>query len=234
MASRRFLITGGSQGIGAAIVEAARAAGDPVVFTGREDELIGQVAEATGAIGLKADVSLAADNARTVEVACERMGGVDVLVNNAAFGYFAKIGELDVDAMRTMFETNVFGLVDLTNRVVPLLIEQGGGDIVNISSTSGLQGHVAGTPYAGGKWALRGITQSWQAELRPHDVRVLCVFPDKVKTAWWRGTEGLYSPPRLLPSDIAQAVMAALAADRRAFWPELTVLPTNPWKEEEG
>ena len=66
-------------------------------------------------------MSVGADNARTVEVCRERLGGLDVLVNNAAFGYDAEIGKLDVDAMRTLFETNVFGVVDITNRVVPLM-----------------------------------------------------------------------------------------------------------------
>ena len=230
MAPRRFLITGGSQGIGAAIVAAARAAGDEVVFTGRNQELIEKVAGETGAFGLRADVSLGEDNARTVETAGEHMGGIDVLVNNAAYGYFGKIGELDVDAMKTMFDTNVFGLVDLTNRVVPLMKEQGGGDIVNIASTSGLKGHAHGTAYSASKFAVRSLSQSWQAELRPHDVRVLCVCPSEVQTDWG-GKTGRNNPNKLFACDIAQAVMAALSADRRAFWPEFAVFATNPWKE---
>ena len=102
MQSSRFLITGGSQGIGAAIVDLARAAGHTVVFTGRNEQLIDKVAQKTGAHGLRADVSRGDDNARTLEVCRERMGGIDVLVNNAAYGYRAEIGALDVDAMRKM------------------------------------------------------------------------------------------------------------------------------------
>src|SRR4051812_24919171 len=109
------LVTGGSQGIGAAIVERARKAGHDVVFTGRDERLIDAVAKKTGAHGIRADVTVPADNARTVDVCRERMGGVDVLVNNAAYGYRAEIGSLDVNAMKKMFETNVFGLVDITN-----------------------------------------------------------------------------------------------------------------------
>ena len=100
MSKRRFLITGGSQGIGAAVVEAARADGHEVVFTGRNQELIAEVAEKTGAFGLRADVGVADDNARTVAICGERHGGVDVLVNNAGYGYFAPIGELEVEKMR--------------------------------------------------------------------------------------------------------------------------------------
>ena len=100
MDQRRFLVTGGSQGIGAAIVEQARAAGHAVVFTGRNEPLIDAVAKKTGAHGLRADVSVSADNARTVDACRDRMGGVDVLVNNAAYAYRAEIGAMDVDAMR--------------------------------------------------------------------------------------------------------------------------------------
>jgi 3-oxoacyl-[acyl-carrier protein] reductase len=231
MEKRRFLITGGSQGIGAAIVQAARSAGDEVVFTGRNQELIDTVVTETGAHGLQADVSVADDNARTVEVCLERMGGIDVLVNNAGYGVFAPIGELDVDAMKTMFDTNVFGLVDLTNRVVPLMKAQGQGDIVNIASTSGIKGHANGTAYSASKWAVRGISQCWQAELRPHDIRVISVCPSEVQTAWG-GKVGRNNPNKLYASDIADTILAALSANRRALWPELAVFATNPWKEE--
>jgi NAD(P)-dependent dehydrogenase (short-subunit alcohol dehydrogenase family) len=109
MQGSRFLITGGSQGIGGAIVELACKAGHKVVFTGRNEELIEKVARKTGAHGLRADVSVGDDNARTVEACRERLGGIDVLVNNAGYAYRAEIGAIDVDAMRKMFETNVFG-----------------------------------------------------------------------------------------------------------------------------
>ena len=89
MQTQRFLITGGSQGIGAAIVAPAREAGHQVVFTGRNEAEIAAVAKATGAHGIKADVSIDTDNARTVETCVSVMGGVDVLINNAGTGYNA-------------------------------------------------------------------------------------------------------------------------------------------------
>ncbi len=230
MSGRRFLVTGGSQGIGAAIVQAARAAGDEVVFTGRNQELIEKVATETGAHGVRADVSIAEDNARTVEVCQERMGGIDVLVNNAGYGYMAEIGEVDMDAMKALFNTNVFGMVDLTNRVVPKMKAQGSGDIVNIASTSGIKGHAHGTAYSASKWAVRGVSQCWQAELRPHDIRVICVCPSEVQTAWG-GKVGRNNPNKLYASDIADAILSAISAERRALWPEFAVFATNPWKE---
>ena len=230
MSKRNFLITGGSQGIGAALVAAARQAGDEVVFTGRNEELIAAVAADTGAHGIRADVSSPEDNARTVAECDERMGGVDVLVNNAGFGYFAQIGELDLDRMKHQFDTNVFGLVDLTNRIVPEMKRRRQGDIVNIASTSGIKGHAGGTSYSASKWAVRGISQCWQAELRPHGIRVVCVCPSEVQTDWG-GKTGRNNPNKLFAPDIAQAVLSALAADRRALWPEFAVFATNPWQE---
>lgn len=231
MQPKRFLVTGGSQGIGAAIVTLTRTAGHEVVFTGRNERLIEQVARETGAHGLRADVSVDADNARTIEVCQERMGGIDVLVNNAAFGYIAEIGALDVEAMRALFATNVFGMVDITNRAVPLMKAQGQGDIVNIASTSGMKGGKGGTPYAASKWAVRGISQCWQAELRPHGIRVTCVCPSEVQTTWG-GKVGRNNPNKLYAKDIAETIMAALSMPPSVLWPELAVFANNPWKED--
>ncbi len=231
MSTKRALITGGSQGIGAALVRSMRQAGHDVVFTGRNEKRIRRVSDESGALGICADVSVDDDNARTVATCNEKMGGVDILINNAAFPYNAEIGDFDVDRMRTLFATNVFGLVDLTNRVVPLMKARGEGDIVNIASTSGMKGNKTGTAYAGSKWAVRGISQCWQAELRPHGIRVFSVCPSEVQTDWG-GRTGRNNPNKLYAEDIADTIVAALSIRRRALWPELAVFANNPWKED--
>jgi len=231
MQTQRFLVTGGSQGIGAAIVAEARAAGHQVVFTGRKNAEIGTVAKATGAHGITADVAIDADNARTVEACVSVMGGIDVLINNAGTGYNAEIGALDINAMRQLFGINVFGMVDLTNRVAPLMKAQGSGDIVNLASTSGTKGAQGGTAYSGSKWAVRGISQCWQAELRPHGIRVVCICPSEVQTNWM-GKTGRNNPNKLYASDIAATIMAGLNMPRRVLWTELAVFANNPWKED--
>ncbi|MDR0788563.1 MAG: SDR family oxidoreductase, partial [Gemmatimonadota bacterium] len=228
---RRFLVTGGSQGIGAAVVEQARAAGHEVVFTGRNEARIREIEQRTGASGLAADVSSHNDNVSTVEFARSHMGGIDTLINNAGYAYRAGIGELDLQQMREMFDVNVFGLVDLTNLVVPEMKERADGDIVNIASTSGTKGGPGGTPYAASKWALRGISQCWQAELRPHGIRVVSILPSEVQTNFG-GRSGRNNPNKLFAADIAATIMAALEMPRRALWPELSVFANNPWKED--
>jgi 3-oxoacyl-[acyl-carrier protein] reductase len=227
----RFLITGGSQGIGAAIVAHARKAGHDVVFTGRKQDAIDDVAKKEGAHGVKADVAVDADNARVVDVAMTKMGGVDVLINNAGIGYIADVGSIEMDRMRSLFGTNVFGLVDMANRVVPAMIKQGSGDIINIASTSGTKGAKGYTAYAGSKWAVRGITQCWQAELRPHGIRVMALLPSEVQTNWM-GRTGRNNPNKLYARDIAATIFAALDMPRNVLWPEVPVFANNPWKEE--
>ena len=231
MGIRRFLITGGSQGIGAALVQHARTAGHQVVFTGRNDAHIQAAVKQTGAHGIKADVSADVDNQRVVDEALAKMGGIDVLINNAAFGYNAEIGTLDMKSMRDLFATNVFGAVDITNRVVPHMKTQQSGDIVNIASTSGLKGAASSTPYGASKWAVRGITQCWQAELRPHGIRVVSICPSEVQTNFG-GRTGRNNPNKLYAIDIAETIMAALNMPRRTLWPELAVFANNPWKED--
>lgn len=231
MTARRYVITGGSQGIGASLVKRARAAGHAVVFTGRDERLIAKVAEDTGAFGMRADVGRGDDNARVVAESAARMGGIDVLINNAGYAYRGEIGAMDVDAMRAMFETNVFGLVDLTNRVVPMMKAQQDGDIVNVASTSGMKGAATATAYAASKWAVRGMSQCWQAELRPHGIRVISLCPSEVQTDFG-GRTGRNNPNKLYADDIAATIMAALDMPRRVLWPELAVFATNPWKED--
>ena len=231
MEPHRFLVTGGSQGIGAAVVQQARRAGHMVLFTGRNQQLIDGVAGTTGAIGIRADVSSGTDNARTVDACVKELGGVDVLINNAGYVYRGEVGALDVAQMKAMFDTNVFGLVDVTNRVVPQMKARQSGDIVNIASTSGMKGAATATAYAGSKWAVRGISQCWQAELRPDGIRVVCLCPSEVQTNFG-GRTGRNNPNKLYADDIAETIMAALDMPRRALWPELAVFANNPWKED--
>jgi 3-oxoacyl-[acyl-carrier protein] reductase len=231
MSARRFLITGGSQGIGAALVAHARQQGHQVVFTGRNQAQIDTVSRETGAVGVAADVANDGDNERVVNHCVKQMGGIDVLINNAGVGYSAEIGSIDMNRMRSLFGTNVFGMVDLTNRVVPLMKDQASGDIVNLASTSGTKGAKGATVYAGSKWAVRGISQCWQAELRPHGIRVMCILPSEVQTNWM-GRTGRNNPNKLFAKDIAATIFAGLDMPRNVLWPELAIFANNPWKED--
>lgn len=233
MSTQTWFITGASSGLGASVANAALRAGHRVAVTARDKVRLEKLTEAhpDAVLPLSMDLTKPSEIKAAITTAEKWHGGIDVLVNNAAYAYRGEIGALDVSKMKEMFDTNVFGLVDLTNRVVPEMKARAQGDIVNIASTSGMKGAATATAYAGSKWALRGISQCWQAELRPHGIRVICVCPSEVQTNFG-GRGGRNNPNKLNAQDIGETIMAALDMPRRALWPELAVFATNPWKED--
>ena len=158
-------------------------------------------------------------------------GKIASISTEAGVGYITELGAIDMQRMRALFATNVFGMFDLTNRVAPLMKAQGRGDIITIASTSGTKGAAGYTAYAGSKWAVRGITQCWQAELRPHGIRVTCILPSEVQTNWM-GRTGRNNPNKLYARDIAATIFHALEMPQSVLWPELAVFANNPWKED--
>jgi 3-oxoacyl-[acyl-carrier protein] reductase len=100
----------------------------------------------------------------------------------------------------------------------------------NARTVATCQERMGGTAYGGSKWAVRGITQCWQAELRPHGIRVVCVCPSEVQTDFG-GKTGRNNPNKLYADDIAAPIMAALEMSRRVLWPEFAVFANNPWTE---
>ena len=94
-----------------------------------------------------------------------------------------------------------------------------------------MKGGPGGTSYGSSKWAVRGITQAWQAELRPHGIRVTCICPSEVQTNFG-GRGGRNNPNKLYAEDIAATILAGVAMPRRVLWTELAIFATNPWKED--
>ena len=170
-----------------------------------------------------------ADNARVVDVCMTQMGGVDVLINNAGVGYTADLGAIDMAAMRSLFGTNVFGMVDLANRIVPSMIKQGTGDIINIASTSGTKGAKGYTAYAAASGRCAASRSCWREFLRPHGIRVMCVLPSEVQTNWM-GRTGRNNPNKRT-RDIAATIFSALDMPRNVLWPEVAVFANNPGRK---
>jgi len=227
----KALVTGGSEGIGRGIAEALIAKGADVVITGRDEAKLAAAAEEIGAGHIAGDVGDEADAVRTMEEFIERHGRIDVLVNNAGFGTFAPLVETRLEDLKAVFETNVYGAFLMAREAAKHFIEQGSGHLVNISSTAGTKGGKGGTAYSSSKFALRGMTECWRAELRPHDVRVMLVNPSEVQTEFFSkvGFEQEASAKKLRPEEIAAAIVGALEIDDRGFIPELSVFATNPF-----
>lgn len=226
------LVTGGSSGIGKAAAQLLIEKGACVAITGRDNEKLERVAGEIGAFAIHANVAEPDQVQRTYDEFLAKFGRLDGLVNNAGIGGgHASIDELDIDAMRRVYDVNVFGAAMMGQHAAALFKKQNSGCIVNIASTAALKGYGKGTVYSSSKWALRGMTQCWQADLRPHNVPVILVNPSEVATAFGAEdrVERLAADNKLRCEEIAHAIVAAMEMDPRGFIPELAVFATNPW-----
>ena len=227
----KVVVTGGSSGIGKATAQLLIEKGAKVLITGRNAEKLEKVAQEIGATPLALDMADTEQFAAAAEKTQALLDGpIDVLINNAGIGEFAPLGEIQLAQFQSVYMTNVFGLSLLTQAFLPQLKAQK-GNIVNIASTAGLKGFATGSIYSSSKFAVRGLTQCWQAELRPHNVRVQLVNPSEVTTAFHQAdrTERPEEAKKLRSQEIAHAIASALEMDDRGFIPELTVWATNPF-----
>ena len=181
---RNWLITGCSTGLGRALAEVLIAKGEYVFATARKPEEIRDlVAGHDNARALKLDVTVAADIAAAAAEA-EKAGGVDVLVNNAGYGYLTAIEEGDEQGYRAQFETNVFGLIAMTKAVLPAMRKRGSGHIINIASVGGLVGNPGSGYYAATKFAVVGFSEALSKEVAPFGIKVTVVEPGPFRTDW--------------------------------------------------
>lgn len=227
----KALVTGGSEGIGRGIAAAFRDEGVDVVITGRRPDVLEAAAVELGAGWIAGDVGVEEDAIRTVDEFVDRHGRLDILVNNAGIGRFSPLVDMEFADFEAVYRTNVFGAFLMAREAAKVFVRQGSGNLINISSTSGLKGGAGGTAYSSSKFALRGMTECWRDELRRHDVRVMLVNPSEVLTGFAAsaGYEQEESPRKLRPREIADAIVGALKVDDRGFIPEFSVFATNPF-----
>src|SRR3989441_7245702 len=178
-----WFITGAGRGMGTDIAKAALAAGNAVVATGRSPE---KVAAATGAtddlLVVKLDVTDPADAEAAVEAAVERFGRIDVLVNNAGNFYAGFFEEISFEHFRAQVETLLFGPVNVTRAVLPVMRAQRSGLVVQISSTAGISGQEFVSAYAASKFAVEGWIESLAPEVAPFGIRTMLVEPGFFRT----------------------------------------------------
>jgi 3-oxoacyl-[acyl-carrier protein] reductase len=226
------LVTGGSSGIGLAIAEVLGKAGSRVAITGRDQGRLNAAAKSTGAHPIRADVGSEDDVKRTYREFFDKFGHLDILVNSAGFGVRRQLVDMDLAKFEAIFRTNVTGTMLMSREAAKHFIEQRKrGNIVNLASTAALRGAANGTAYYGSKFAVRGMTECWRAELRQHNIRVFLVNPSEVLTNFAANagfTQDDDNPTKLQAEDIAQAVKAALEMNDRGFTVEFTVFATNP------
>jgi NAD(P)-dependent dehydrogenase (short-subunit alcohol dehydrogenase family) len=179
-----WLITGCSTGLGRALAEAVLARGDNVVVTARDAGAVQDLAEGhpETALAVALDVTDPAQVTASVRLAEARFGAVDVLVNNAGYGYRAAVEEGEDDAVQKMFATNVFGAVAMIQAVLPAMRERRAGTIVNISSIGAQICPPGSGFYAATKAALEGITGSLRKEVQPLGITAFSVEPGGFRT----------------------------------------------------
>jgi NAD(P)-dependent dehydrogenase (short-subunit alcohol dehydrogenase family) len=181
-----WFITGCSSGFGREYVRAALAHGLRVVATARDPKVLAElIAGHEGkAIALALDVTKPDQIKNAVSEAERVFGGIDVLVNNAGYGYMAAVEEAEDKDIRALFETNFFGLAAMIRAVLPGMRARRRGTIVNVSSVGGIMGFVGSGYYAATKFAVEGLSESLAQEVEPLGIRVLLVEPGPFRTDW--------------------------------------------------
>lgn len=181
---KTWFITGCSTGFGRAFAQQVLKAGDKAAITARNTDTLAELAETypDTSLAVPLDVTNTDQIASAVEAAHEHFGAIDVLVNNAGYGYRAAVEEGEHDAIDKMFATNYFGAVHVTNAVLPVMREQGNGVIIGISSIAAQLSAPGSGYYAASKAALESTFEALRQEVAPLGIRVALVQPGPFRT----------------------------------------------------
>lgn len=207
--NRIWLITGCSTGFGKLLAQKALDQGDGVAATARNADQLHDVnaPDPQRLLRLTLDVTRGEQIRAAVAQALDHFGRIDVLVNNAGYGYFSTQEDGDLDEIRRMFETNVFGLIRLTQAVLPHMRENRRGTIVNLSSVAGRVAFPRSGFYNAAKWSVEAMSESLHYEVHPFGIRVIVVEPGAYATDF--GPRSAVRSPRL--NDPASPYAAAAA-----------------------
>lgn len=233
--NKNALITGAGKGIGKAVAIALAKEGVNVILLARTQADIDQVATEINALGVKslaitADVSDINSVNKAIEKAIAEFKNIDILINNAGIAAFGNFLELEPAAWERIIQVNLMGTYYVTRAVLPNMIENQTGDIINISSTAGLNGNALTSAYSASKFAVLGLTDSLMQEMRKHNIRVTALTPSTVATDMAKDlklTDG--NPEKVMQSeDIAELIIAQLKLNRRVFIKNSSIWSTNP------
>ncbi|MFB9110991.1 3-ketoacyl-ACP reductase [Flavobacterium gyeonganense] len=233
--NKNALITGAGKGIGKAIAIALAKEGVNVILVSRTQLDVEQLAVKIENFGVKS-LALTADVAdinsvnTAVKKALAEFKTIDILINNAGIASFGKFLELEPAEWEKIIQVNLMGTYYTTRAVLPNMIERQTGDIINISSTAGLNGNALTSAYSASKFAVLGLTDSLMQELRKHNIRVTALTPSTVATDMAKDlnlTDG--NPEKVMQSeDIAELIIAQLKLNRRVFIKNSSIWSTNP------
>ncbi|WPR72894.1 3-ketoacyl-ACP reductase [Flavobacterium sp. NG2] len=233
--NKNALITGAGKGIGKAIAIALAKEGVNVILVARTQEDIDNVALKVRslrvkALALTADVSDNESVKTAVDKALSEFGSIDILINNAGIAAFGKFLDMETTDWERIIQVNLMGTYYVTRAVLPNMIERQTGDIINISSTAGLNGNAMTSAYSASKFAVLGLTDSLMQEVRKHNVRVTALIPSTVATDMAKELNivGDNADKIMQAEDIAELIIAQLKLNKRVFIKNSSIWTTNP------
>lgn len=235
LTGKKAIITGAGKGIGRATALALAKEGVSLGLLARTEEDLKKVADEVNDSGVQvaiatADVSSNDQVTSAVDKLINELGSVDILINNAGIAKFGGFLELDVEEWEKIIQVNLLGMYYVTRAVLPKMMEQKSGDIINISSTAGEKGGPVTSAYSASKAGVLGLTESLAMEARKHDIRVTALTPSTVVTdlAIQQGLVTGDEKNVLQPEDMAELMVAQLKLNKRVFVKTAGLWTTNP------
>ena len=233
---KKAIITGGGRGLGKATAIAFAKEGIDIAITGRDEKALKETVSQLEKFGVKAiysvfDVGNYEEVKSGIKSIIDTLGSVDILVNNAGVGGFGLFKEMEVAVWTNIIQTNLMGMYYVTKEVLTHLLKQDEGDIINISSTAGLNGNASTSAYSASKFAVIGMSESLMKEVRKDNIRVATYTPSTFESDMSinAGIANKGSQESVLqPEDFAELIVAGLKLPRRAMLKSAALWSTNP------
>jgi 3-oxoacyl-[acyl-carrier protein] reductase len=234
--NKKAIITGGGRGLGKATAVAFAREGIDIAITGRNEAVLKETVSELEAFGVEViysvfDVGNYEDVKKGIQSIIKTFGSIDILVNNAGIAAFGTFNEMEVSQWSQIIQTNLMGMYYVTKEVLPYLISQNEGEIINVSSTAGLNGNANISAYSASKFAVIGMSESLMKEVRKNNIRVCTLTPSTIESdmSIELGIANKDSHDSVLqPEDFAELIVAGLKLPRRAMLKSASLWSTNP------
>ena len=234
--NKSAILTGAGKGIGrATAIELAKQGVHLGLISRSEAELSALCKELTDQYGIQAfyavgDISIRSEAEAAADSLITQLGKVDILINNAGIAKFGTLLEMDPAHWEKIIQVNLMGTYYITRKVLPAILEQKEGSIINVASTAGEKGFATGSAYAASKFGVMGLTESLMQEVRKSNIRVTALTPSTVNTplAINAGLKVGDEDRMLQPEDVAELILSVLQLPQRVFIKSSGIWTTNP------